>query len=83
VSTSVHGHDVIRLIADATKPLKRDHICAEVASRFGENATFHVYAGDGMSVDEILAFLLQRAKIVRHADGTYTADTSLMCDHDG
>jgi probable metal-binding protein len=80
--TSLHGHDVIRLIGAAPAPLTRPQIEEAITRQAGGGVSFHVCAGDGMSLDELLAFLMQRGKITQHADGTFTADVALMCDHD-
>lgn len=79
---SVHGHEVIHLIGTAPKPMSLEQVRVALGERFGGDATFHVCAGDGMSFDKLMGFLLQRGKVVQGADGLFSADTSLMCEHD-
>jgi probable metal-binding protein len=81
VPTSVHGHEIIKLVHEADPPLTSAELPQRIAERFGDDVEFHACAGGGMSLDEILVFLSERGKVVE-VDGKLTTDIGLMCDHE-
>ncbi len=78
--TSIHGHEVLRLIAAARPPLTRDDLRRQVAERFGSDARFHTCSGENLTLDELLEFLHHRGKVVEQG-GFLRTDIGLMCDH--
>jgi probable metal-binding protein len=76
--TSVHGHDVIHLIGDAHPPFTRQTLAAEVSRRFGPAVRFHTCSAGGMTLDELLAFLVARGRVVE-SDGQLRPDMSKVC----
>jgi len=77
---SVHGHDVIHLIRDASPAFTRAALQAEVEHRFGPSARFHTCSAQGMTLDGLLTFLLERGKVVER-DGHLQPDLSKVCSH--
>ena len=79
---NVHGHEIMHIVNDAPKPLTRDELRQVAAERFGPDATFHACSGNGWSLDELLAFLASRGKVVEDpATGHLRTDIGQMCDH--
>jgi probable metal-binding protein len=78
----VHGHEVLRLLHAAEAPLTRTQLAAEVRRRFGADARFRTCSAGGMTLDELLAFLVARGKVVER-EGVLAADISQMCGDDG
>jgi probable metal-binding protein len=79
--TSVHAHEVLRLIVNADITWTVDQLRREVEGRFGVGCRFETCSATGMDFDQLLQFLLQRRKIAV-LDGAVTADPSKICDHD-
>ena len=78
----IHGHDILRLLHAAYPPWTRPRLAQEVHRRFGPHARFHTCSAADMTLDELIAFLAARGKLVEH-DGCLTADISKMCSADG
>ena len=77
---SVHGHDVLDLIAGANPPLTVAAFEAEATRRWGADARFHTCSVSGMKLPELLGFLLARGKIVEN-NGLLATDPSKICNH--
>ncbi len=78
----IHGHEIIRLVDAANPPLTRAQLAAEVERRFGPRARFCTCSAGGMTLDELLAFLGARGKVVEYR-GRMVADISKMCGNEG
>jgi probable metal-binding protein len=76
---TVHGHEVIHLIHDASPRLTREALHAAVSQRFGPDARFHTCSAGGMSLDQLLHFLIVRGKVVE-ADGLFQAVIENVCE---
>jgi probable metal-binding protein len=82
-SNSIHGHDVIHLVhqaAQAASPFTRQTLAAEISRRFGDGVRFHTCSAEGMTLDQLLAFLLMRGKVVERA-GVLTVNIAEVCGH--
>ena len=77
---SIHGHEVMHLIADAKHALTRDGWIIEIGRKFGPDARFHTCSADNMNAGELLDFLDARGKFVV-ADGVLSLDAGLICQH--
>ena len=66
---SFHGHDILNLIARRPAPWPLDEFRAAVSAAFGDAPSFHTCSAQGMALDELLVFLLQRGKIALSDDG--------------
>lgn len=76
----IHGHEILHLVADAQPPFTRQTLRQEAATRFGEAARYCTCSAFGMTLDELLAFLMARGKIVEHS-GHLVTDVSKICNH--
>ena len=59
--TNIHGHDVLRLVAEAS--LTRGELDAELTRRYGAEALFCTCSATDMTRAELLGFLISRGKI--------------------
>jgi probable metal-binding protein len=80
MAESIHGHDVLHLIADAKVPFTYASLIEEIQQRWGKDARFHTCSIEGMTAKELLNFLSNRGKINLEAD-MITTDTSKICEH--
>jgi len=76
---SVHGHEIIHLIHDSNPPLTRAGLEKTVHARFGPEARFHTCSAGGMTLDQLLTFLLARRKIVE-INGSLRAAMENVCE---
>lgn len=78
---SIHGHEIIHLIHEAAVPFTRESLSTEVRRRFGAGARFHTCSAGGMTLDQLLQFLIQRNKVVLR-EGRLQTVMENVCDHD-
>lgn len=77
---SVHGHEVLDLIASANPPMTIAAFEAEANRRWGAQARYHTCSVSGMKLPELMSFLLSRGKIVEH-NGLLATDPGKICNH--
>ena len=82
-ATSVHGHEVLHLLLDASAPFTRRTLAMEIGRRFGPEVRFHTCSIDGLTLDQLLAFLLSREKVVETPAGHLVAQPHKICNGDG
>jgi probable metal-binding protein len=80
VETEVHAHEVIDLIRQASPALTPEGVIRAVNERFGPAARFHTCSLQGMTVEQVVQFLLQRGKVVLH-EGTLMVQEANVCRH--
>jgi probable metal-binding protein len=78
---SIHGHEVIALIAAANPPLTRATLAEQVRQHFGPDARFHTCSPGAMTLTELLSFLAQRGKLVETPAGELSFVRGQACDH--
>ena len=78
---SYHGHDVLHFLLEAKHAFSVDEILRQVNDRFGADARFHSCSAQGMDAEALLAFFLERGKIVPQ-DGGYVVAGHRMCRHE-
>jgi probable metal-binding protein len=78
---SIHGHDVMHMIADAGRAFSKDGLIAEISEKFGENARFHTCSAENMTARELVDFLIARGKFQSSDEQALTLDTSAICQH--
>jgi len=66
---SIHGHEVIKMILAQEGPLDVAALEAKVTERYGTNVVFHTCSRSGMTLDELVDFLLSRGKALQSEDG--------------
>ncbi len=81
MNESVHGHEVMRMIAAAPEPYSRKQLSDAVETQFGQHARFHTCSAQGMTLDELLQFLSERAKLTE-VNGLLNVPRESICDHE-
>jgi len=76
---SIHGHEILHHLLDhePTPEALKEH----VEKTYGTEATFHTCSAEGMSLEELMAFLGERGKIAL-VKGRLVADPEKICQHE-
>lgn len=80
-TNQVHGHEIMELVAKYPEGIEVATLTDIVASDFGSGARFETCSTAGMTLPELLAFLIERDKL-RLRDGLVFPGGSPACDHD-
>jgi len=78
MSDSIHGHDVIDLLREEVMSLEQ--LQQRVISRYGESARFHTCKLQGLTLEQLLSFLLEKGKIVATEQGL-SLNLAKLCQH--
>ncbi|MDD9180384.1 MULTISPECIES: YecH family metal-binding protein [Aliivibrio] len=76
----IHGHTVLNLLLSAEKPLSRLQLEGMIESEFGSEVCFHTCSQQGLTLTELLDFLLSKKKVVE-LDSGLTANPERICNH--
>jgi probable metal-binding protein len=75
---SIHGHEILNhLLQHEPTPEK---LKKHVLKVYGPEARFYTCSDEGLSLEELLAFLKERGKYVL-LEGKMVADTEKICQH--
>jgi probable metal-binding protein len=66
---SIHGHQVMEMMAKSAKTYSRVALKAEIAEKFGDDALFHVCHDDNLTADGLIDFLASQGKFVESEAG--------------
>jgi probable metal-binding protein len=77
---TIHGHDIIDLVATYPDGIRLSQLMEVVDQRFGKSVTFHTCSATGMDLDGLLRFLEERDK-VRISSGVVYPGGSPACEH--
>jgi probable metal-binding protein len=80
-SPSIHGHDVMHMIADAGRSFSKSELIAEIGAKFGEEARFHTCSAENMDAGELVDFLIARGKFHSTDEQALSLDESAICQH--
>ena len=78
MSDSIHAHEILRLIASTAPARDVQDLREQLAECFGLEARFHTCSRSGMSLDDLLIFLLERGK-VEDGNGQVRVVTEHVC----
>ena len=78
---SIHGHDVMHMIADAGRAFSKAELITEIGAKFGETARFHTCSAEGMTGAELVDFLMARGKFQSSDEQSITLDSTAICQH--
>ena len=74
-----HVHEILEMLAFANQDFSRNDLEVEIASVFGQDATFLNCADKNFNIGQVVDFMLEKGKIVEK-DGALRL-MSLPCDH--
>lgn len=77
---SIHGHDVMHMIADSGRSFTKDELIAEIAVKFGPAARFHTCSAENMTAAELIEFLSARGKF-SGTEQAMSIQPSSICQH--
>jgi len=69
MNQSIHGHQVMEMMAESEKTYTKQTLKAEIANSFGENARFHTCMGSDLSAEQLIEFLASKGKFIESAEG--------------
>lgn len=78
---SIHGHDVMHMIADAGRAFSKAELVTEIGAKFGNNARFHTCSAENMTSGDLVDFLIARGKFQTSDEEALTLDASAICQH--
>jgi len=78
MSESIHGHQVMEMMASSATTYTESELLAQVASKFGQNARFHTCMDSNLTSKNLIDFFTSKGKIVESEQGLSLA-LSNMC----
>lgn len=69
MSESIHGHQVMEMMATTQKSYSKSALKSEIANKFGADARFHTCMGSDLTADELIEFLASKGKFVESEAG--------------
>lgn len=66
---SIHGHQVMEMMATSNKAFIKSALIEEIASKFGTDARFHTCMDSDLTADDLIDFLSAKGKLVESAEG--------------
>ena len=69
MSESIHGHQVMEMMATAEKSYSKQSLKSEIATKFGENARFHTCMGSDLTAEDLIEFLASKGKFIESDEG--------------
>ncbi len=78
--SDIHGHEILALVAQADPPLTLQALQAGVIAHWGADARFCTCSVAGMTLDELLHFLIAHGKIVTR-NHLLATDPAKICQH--
>ena len=77
MSESIHGHQVMEMMAASAKTYNRSDLLAEIAAKFGDDARFHTCMHSDLTADALLDFLAAKGKFVESEAGIHMPENNL------
>lgn len=77
----IHAHDVMNMMIESGASYTRDSFKSALADKFGEAAQFHTCSLQGLTSDDLLAFLFERGKLSGDIQSEFRMDPLNMCSH--
>lgn len=69
MSESIHGHQVMEMMASSGLNYSKQTLKLDIAKKFGEHARFHTCHGSDLSADELIEFLSSKGKFIESGQG--------------
>lgn len=74
---SIHGHQVMKMMAKSAKSYTRMTLKTEIAEKFGRDAIFHVCHDENLTADGLIDFLASQNKFVESETGVHMPENHL------
>ena len=69
MTESIHGHQVMEMMATSGINYSKETLKSEIAIKFGIEARFHTCMGSDMTADDLIDFLASKGKFVESEQG--------------
>jgi probable metal-binding protein len=66
---SIHGHQVMEIVADSEIIYTKQALIAEISAQFGEDARFHTCMDSDLTADQLILLLSSKGKFVETSEG--------------
>lgn len=80
MTDSIHGHEVMQKMIDSGQVYTEDSLRDAIKQWFGPSARFHTCSADGMTSDELIAFLAARRKFYSEDEGFKVNEAEICAD---
>jgi len=77
---SVHGHEVMHMMANSGLSYNRQSLLSAIHENFGIETRFHTCSAENMDADALIDFLEARGKFVDMGDG-FSTPREKICSH--
>ncbi len=78
MSQSIHAHQVLNLLVE--QPLTIQALTQKIEAEFGADATFHTCSKEGMTIEALLEFFIQRQKVCVEGE-LISLNAARVCSH--
>jgi len=79
MSQSIHGHEVMRRMIDSGQIYTKESLRSAIRAWFGETAQFYTCSANGLTAEELIAFLSSRSKFYSEGIG-FRVNEDEICD---
>jgi probable metal-binding protein len=69
MSESIHGHQVMDMMARSGENYSKVALISEIATKFGENSCFHTCTNSDLSAHDLIELLTLKGKFVESEQG--------------
>ena len=80
MSASVHGHEVMHMMLQASTPFTKASLIADIEQKFGAETRFHTCSAENMTAAELVEFLERKGKFIPAGDG-FCSSEDKICRH--
>ena len=77
----IHAHEVMHMMLETGKSYTRESFKADLAEKFGPDASFHTCSLNNLTPDDLLEFLAGRGKLSGDINAEFKMDPMNMCSH--
>ncbi len=78
MSDSIHGHQLMEMMAESGKCYTKAQLLLAAADKFGEQARFHTCFGSDLTALQLIDFLAENGKFLETESG-FSMPTGLLC----
>jgi probable metal-binding protein len=81
MTSSIHGHDVMRMMVEAGRSFTESELEEAIVRKFGDQARFHTCSASDMTPKQLIGFLKMRNKFII-SDNAMGMNPENICDHE-
>ena len=77
MSESIHGHQVMKMIAKSEKIYSKSSLKEAIAIEFGDDASFHTCKDHDLTADSLINFFISKGKFIESEAGIHMPKKNL------